>query len=320
LKVLKNKIILVIFIFSFCSFLYADDGDYKWELINALTGSNTAEVERIISANINFAPPSEKRLIMSFVLTYSGWDTTLSALNLLQRNDVLPSNFDLYTAVNRNQSEEVINYLIQNGARANGEILLVAMEKRRYDIARQFIESGVDVNYQYPLNRNYSDGMTPLLHAVKQNNSEIARMLLERGANVGARAKDGSTALSLAQANGNSALYNLLIEYGASADGARNVNIPSQNSGGGIGGILGNQVNFQVGTYSLSGSSTSIRFSGNATSGSLSYVMNGTAGSGVYRVESGNLTIGMEGRTFIYRVDSNMSFSGNGETWLRVGN
>jgi hypothetical protein len=30
--------------------------------------------------------------------------------------------------------------------------------------------------------------------------------------------------------------------------------------------------------------------------------------------------ITIEGKTFIYKIDSNISFSGNGEIWIRTGN
>jgi len=74
---------------------------------------------------------------------------------------------------------------------ANGEILLLTMEKQRFILAHQFIESGIDVNYQYPLTKSYADGMTPLLYAVKWDNFDLVKLLLEHGANINARAKNG---------------------------------------------------------------------------------------------------------------------------------
>jgi hypothetical protein len=63
----------------------------------------------------------------------------------------------------------------------------------------------------------------------------------------------------------------------------------------------------------------SIRFTGNTISGAINYTINGRANNGAYAIASNNLTISMEGRTFVYKIDSNTSFSGNGEIWTRTG-
>jgi hypothetical protein len=229
----------------------------------------------------------------------------------------------LYTAINRNQTNAVIQIIMQSGARPNGEILLLAMEKQRFDLAGLFIVTGVDVNYKYPLSRNYADGMTALLYACKWNNFEITRLLVENGADINARTADGNTALTMAAANGNSEIYNYLVEHGA-VETRNNVVTPPRNTG--IIDILENQAaSFQTGTYRPAGGvNYSMRFTGNANSGSVSYA-NITAGrvyNGVYRINGNNLTILIEGYAFeiIYRIDSGTSFSGNGEAWVRVNN
>jgi ankyrin repeat protein len=207
--------------------------------------------------------------------------------------------------------------LLHNGAEPNGEILLLVMEKQRFALAKQFIESGVDVNYQYPLSRSYADGMTPLLYASKWNNPELVKLLVEHGANINARSKDGNTALSIAQTNGNGPIYYYLLEHGAAEPGA--VPPPPPNSG--ISGIFDNQSNeFQKGLYRLAGSDMYIRFLGNTNSGNINYIRNGMSYTGLYRIGNSNMTLIMEGRTFVYRIDSNTSFSGNGEVWVRTGN
>jgi len=109
------------------------------------------------------------------------------------------------------------------------------MEKQSFTLARQFIESGIDENYQYPLTKSYADGMTLLLYAVKWDNFDLVKLLLERRANINARAK------------------------------------------------------------------------------------NGRANTGAYHVQGNTMTVLMENRTSIYNLDSAVSFSGNGEVWVRVG-
>jgi len=316
----KSSILLILLIFHI-GIIYASD--YYWDLITSLIGGDFRKTETIINENVNSMSAQDKRLVVNFALTYSQGENAGNVLNLLISKNILPNSFDLYTAINRNQTNAVIQIIMQTGAMPNGEILLLTMEKQRFDIARQFIASGVDVNYQYPLSRNYADGMTPLLYASKWNNFEITRLLVENGANINARAVDGNTALSIAAANGNSEMYNYLVEHGA-VETRNNVIPPSRNTG--LIDILENQaVNFQIGTYRPAGGiNYSMRFSGNANSGSVSYA-NITAGrvyNGIYRVNGNNLTILIEGYTFetIYRIESNTSFSGNGEVWVRVNN
>ena len=315
----KKYSILLIFLICQFGILYATD--YYWDLINSFIYGDFQKTESIINENVNSMSAQDKRLVINFALTYSRGENAEYVLNFLISKNILPNSFDLYTAVNRNQSNTVIQLIMQSGARPNGEILLLAMEKQRFDIARLFIAAVVDVNYQYPLSRNYADGMTPLLYACKWNNFEIARLLVENGANVNSRAVDGSTVLTIASTNGNNEMYNYLIEHGAVV-AANNVS-PSPRNTGIIEALENQAVNFQTGTYRpVGGTQYSMRFTGNANSGSVSYA-NMTAGrvyNGIYRVNANNLTILMEGYTFetVYRIDSNTSFSGNGEVWTRV--
>jgi len=316
----KYSALIILFLFHI-GFVYATD--YYWDLINSFIYGDFRKTESIINENINSMSAQDKRLVMNFALTYSRGENAGNVLNFLMSKNILPDSFDLYTAVSRNQSNAVIQLIMQGGAGPNGEILLLAMERQRFDLARLFIITGVDVNYQYPLTRNYADGMTSLLYACKWNNFEIARLLVENGANVNARAVDGNTALTIATTNGNNEMYNYLIEHGAAAV-ANNVSPSPRNTG--IIETLENQaVNFQTGTYiPVGGTNYSMRFTGNANSGSVSYA-NNTAGrvyTGIYRVNGNILTILIEGYTFetVYRIDSGESFSGNGESWVRVRN
>jgi hypothetical protein len=316
----KKYSTLIILFFFHIGILYATD--YYWDLINSFIYGDFRKTESVINENINSMSAQDKRLVMNFALTYSRGENAGNVLNFLMSKNILPTSFDLYTAVSRNQSNTVVQLMMQGGAGPNGEILLLAMERQRFDLARLFIASGVDVNYQYPLSRNYADGMTPLLYACKWNNFEIARLLVENGANVNSRAVDGNTALTIAETNGNNEMYSYLIEHGAVVT-ANNAS-PPRNTG--IIDTLENQsANFQTGTYRpVGGTNYSMRFTGNANSGSVSYanITAGRVSNGFYRINGNNLTILIEGYTFetIYRIDSNESFSGNGESWVRVRN
>jgi len=297
--------------------VYADD--YKWDLINAMTRNDFETIDKIIRTNITSMTAADKSLVMNFTMNYSSGDNTLRICQLLLTYNIRPNAFDLYTAINRSRQNSTIQFLLQNGAVPNGEILLLTMEKQRFDLARQFIEAGVDVNYSYPLTRNYADGMTPLLYASKWGNFEMVKLLAEKGANINIQARNGDTALSIARKNNDDIIGGYLTEHGATEHGNNNVPLPNN----GIINTLDNQIlNFQTGSYRLSGGSRSIKFTGNSNSGNLSYadILNSKISNGFYRVSGNNITITMDGYTFAYRIDSNESFSGNGEIWIRTGN
>jgi hypothetical protein len=308
------KKFLTVLLFFLCGTLYSSE--YIWDFINALARNDFPAIENILKENINKIPAEEKRILMNFSLNYCRGENAIKAMDILERYNIRPTGYDLFTAINRNQPDIVIYSIMNRGAQANGEILLLLTEKQRFDVAAQLIEDGIDVNYQYSLSKSYADGMTPLLYACKWNNFELVRILVEHGANIQTRDKNGSTALSIARVNGNNQIVNFLLENGAVESG--NYLPPRQSTG--VSSFLENQAAFQTGTYYVLGGSISMRFSGNANSGSINYLVNGMSKTGVYKVEGSNLSLAMDGRTFTYKVDSNTSFSGNGEVWVRTGN
>jgi hypothetical protein len=166
--------------------------------------------------------------------------------------------------------------------------------------------------------------MTALLYASRFNNFDLVQMLIERGANINARNREGNTALSIAQMNENAQISDFLIEKGAIQ------NLPplvppvqqgQQQQTGGLGSLWENQAAvFQPGTYRLSGQNRDLTFTGSAAAGRVAFMRNNRMQSGSYQINDGNLTVILDGRMFVYRVDSNLSFSGNGEVWMRTGN
>jgi len=314
----KITIILAVFLGGV---LFADD--YRWNFINALSRNDFQIIENILKQNVNTMQDSEKRLLMNFLFNFSWGENAVRAMNILERYNISPRTFDLFTAINRNQPDIVIQSIIGKGVDPNGEILLLAMERQRFNLARQFIQMGVDVNYSYPLSSSHADGMTPLLYAVRWNNFELVKLLVEYEADINARDRNGNTAVSIARNNENTQMIVFLQEHGAveTFNAAAFDNNDEQTlRNAGISHFFENQVSaLQTGTYQLLGSNMTIRFSGTANAGSVSYVINNRAGDGFYRAENGNLSLVMEGRTFSYRIDSNMSFSGNGEVWVRMG-
>jgi len=325
----KLIIISVFFLFVFCTgTLFAND--YKYDFVAALNKNDFTAAESIVNKNISIMPPQDKRHMLNLTLVHSRGDAALRILEIFKKNNVLPGNFDLYTAIDNNQNDAVVKFILNSGAQANGEILLLAMEKQRYEFAKQFIQAGAEVNYQYPAGKNYADGMTCLLHASKNNNFDLVKLLVERGAFIDARNKDGNTALSYAQSNGNSQISEFLVNNGANQNSGNVVHSLPQNKNqnqtqpqtpvsGGIGSFLDNELKeFQPGKYRLSKGNRDLQFTGTENYGNVAFIRNSRTYSGTYQISGRNIIVILEGHTFIYSLDSSSSFSGNGETWVRV--
>lgn len=137
-------------------------------------------------------------------------------------------------------------YLLARGADPNAKnifgvpALIVALDKVQFDAARLLIMKGADINavdpgrssvnvqfktkgfstrsISYP-QRNPTPGIpgrTPLMAAVQAGNRQIVQLLLDRGARVDARAKNGTlTVLKLASTNNYAEMVLLLKAAGA---------------------------------------------------------------------------------------------------------
>ncbi|HZE68251.1 MAG TPA: ankyrin repeat domain-containing protein [Pyrinomonadaceae bacterium] len=85
-----------------------------------------------------------------------------------------------------------------------------AAASRQSDIARLLIEHGADVNA-----RQVESGFTPLHEAAANGDMEFARLLLEHGANVDAEMNDGKTPLGFALERKQDSMAELLRARGA---------------------------------------------------------------------------------------------------------
>jgi ankyrin repeat protein len=77
---------------------------------------------------------------------------------------------------------------------------------------------GASIEERDPFMQNY----TPLMVAAREGNLEIAKWLVENGANVNARARDGHTALMMAAYNRYPDIVKLLIQNGADVHAVSN--------------------------------------------------------------------------------------------------
>jgi uncharacterized protein len=90
-------------------------------------------------------------------------------------------------------------------------ILGLAIFFRQPELARKLIERGADVNAA----AKNPQRVAPVHSAVSVTDFETMRLLLERGANPNAQQESGFTALHGAAAHGDIAMTKLLLEFGA---------------------------------------------------------------------------------------------------------
>ena len=87
-----------------------------------------------------------------------------------------------------------------------------AVENGNIKAVKQYLAAGVDVNIEDDSDR-YK--FTPLLIAAQYNQMEIAKLLIDKGANVNVKDADGDTPLKSAAYAGHKEIVELLIAYGA---------------------------------------------------------------------------------------------------------
>ena len=87
--------------------------------------------------------------------------------------------------------------------------LMWAVAEHHVDVARTLIDHGADVHAAS------HSGFTPLLFAAREGDLDVIRLLLDRGANLEERAKDGTNALIVATVRGHAHLALALLDLGA---------------------------------------------------------------------------------------------------------
>ena len=91
--------------------------------------------------------------------------------------------------------------------------LHVAVKYNHLDVARLLIDRGADIDA-----KSYA-GWTPLHQAAFDNNCGVARLLIDRGADIESKSNTGGTPLWSASANKRLDVARLLIEKAANPDG-----------------------------------------------------------------------------------------------------
>ena len=113
---------------------------------------------------------------------------------------------------------EAAELLLKKGANANSADsfglaplqLAVCCKDVDTSLIENFIQKGADINYG-----STSDGLTSLHYAISCGADDMARFLIEKGANVNALAEDGTSPLILAAKKDSVFMAKFLLEKGA---------------------------------------------------------------------------------------------------------
>lgn len=133
-------------------------------------------------------------LFMITSCTSRGDSAQESNASAVQQTDVKPPQIDIHTAVITGNLEAVQQHIAagtdlnEKDAFGGSSPLISAAVFGKPEIAKVLIEAGADLNFQN------NDGSTPLLTAAFFCRPEIVRMLLEKGADKTIRNKFGATA------------------------------------------------------------------------------------------------------------------------------
>lgn len=123
---------------------------------------------------------------------------------------------------------DCVKLLLERGAKLNlrtehGNALNFAAFSDRHEVARLLLDRGIDADVAGQRIVSFRRGdkdLTPLIYAclTERNDPTLVKWLIERGANVNAKASSGETPLSVALRRGNTKIVSALLAAGAKTD------------------------------------------------------------------------------------------------------
>jgi ankyrin repeat protein len=237
--------------------------------------------------------------------------------------------------------------------------LFMAIDQGNNALVKLLIDAGckIDVTSNcstedyYSRRINNSGSMSALQYATYWGEFAIVKMLVEAGAKLNyASSSTGSlsakTAAVIAQERKETDIYNYLRsnqvastpQSSSSQQSSTYTPPPSNSSGSSSSSSSSSSSNrttardvvdtinrafespLENGRYRMSGRTEEISFAGIAKAGNVSFKdASGTTHRGTYSIDGDRLTINVMSRSFFYTVNSKTSFSGQGESWYRVG-
>lgn len=117
----------------------------------------------------------------------------------------------------------LIGFYLRNGVGRHDERLAEAATFGDVGKVSQLISAGANVNAKshspitisLPKQADTDDGLTPLFYAVSNRKTEVARFLLEHGADPNIATDAGNVPLLIAAASGDTTMVGLLLKHGA---------------------------------------------------------------------------------------------------------
>jgi hypothetical protein len=333
--------------------------DPSWEFNEAIKANNFNKAERIIKNNIKKMSESDKSMTLHYALCEVYGDKSLQALKILSQYGITPSSYDLWNAFDESQSNSVIDFIMPYVKEIGANTIRKAIELRKYNYLPKLISMCNDLNIRSSkTDKYYADNpnrwkseysKTALIKASEMEHLPSVKLLVEAGANVNIRAEDGSTAASIAYDKGNIDIYDYLVAHGAREFTPLQIPVqqqaPAQQAA-----APSSQTNVYVqstpeqsapaqrpapsaptlntGTFSWSNSGQNMTMVIRA--GMVTFNVNGRmAWTGAYTISGRQIVLSvyntadnyknLRGMTFSYNIDSDTSFSGSGETWVRTG-
>jgi ankyrin repeat protein len=162
-----------------------------------------------------------ERFIQSVTIDRSDEVAALLARGI-DPNTVDPNGDPVLVIAARSGFEPTLDALLAAGDKVNlinpfgDSAIMVAAIGGRLAIVKKLYARGAEINHP---------GWTPLIYAATGVHADVARYLIDAGANVNAASPNGTTALMMAVRGGHAAVVDLLLERGAdlghrNADGA----------------------------------------------------------------------------------------------------
>ena len=207
LKCTKNNIPVIKY--------FIDNIDVLKEYFRAKEQSNndvpSQEARNVIKHLLNNGAYPNNRAISNDNLTFMKLFISLDNTTLKK-----PDSGELLIFAIENKYKKAISFLIRNGIdifykdKKGHNAFMKAVAKGQIDTVKALMSFDIDINE--PI-----EGKTPpLILAIRNWDDDIAKMLIENGADIHKRDKEGNTALHAACAEGSIELIELLLEKGAS--------------------------------------------------------------------------------------------------------
>ena len=196
--------------------------DLSQMLINASLEGYDTEVIKTLKMGADINSVNENGASPLFIASFNG-NTTLVRVLVQRGADInQPAQggaTPLYVAVQQGH-DYVAKHLLKNGADSNiaagqfydSPLTVLASENGNVEIAKLLLDYGANINF------TNSAGISALYFSAQNNYLPLAKLLIENGASINLTSKAGATPLFIAAQVGNTEIAELLIKHGANKE------------------------------------------------------------------------------------------------------